>query len=97
MPDGIGVHGECEVLVGLAGIDGGVGSGIDDGVRANLVEQPTHGIGVGDVELSLGDGHDVIAGRTRVADDVDTELSGRAGDQELHDRRECRRPDRTDR
>ena len=90
--DGIGIHGEREVLVGLARIHGGVGSGVDDGVGADLVEQSAHRVGVGDVEIALGDRHDVIAGRTRVVDDVDAELSGRAGDHELHDGRECTRP-----
>jgi hypothetical protein len=48
-------------LVGLAGIDGGVGRSVDHGIRTNRRQHVAHRHGVGDVERRPIDGDDIVA------------------------------------
>ena len=84
VPDRIAVHRKGHGLVGLTGVDGGVGSSVDHRIRTDFVEQPANGVGIGDVEVGLGDGDDLVVERAGVVDDVDAELPGGAGDEQPH-------------
>jgi hypothetical protein len=66
VPGGYGVDGVGGVLVGLGGVDGGVGGAVDDDVGLRVGDGAAYGVGVCDVEVIAADGGDVFAGRGEV-------------------------------
>ncbi len=83
-PDGEGVGGEGPVGVSLTGIDGGPCPGVDHHVRTDAGDGRTGRVAVGEVELGPATRHHVVTGVGAVTDEVGSELTGRAGDEDPH-------------
>ena len=90
MPEG--VHAVGAVGIGLTGVDGRPGRGVDDDLGLNRPDGGEHRVTVGHVEGAATGGDDIerratapLAGPAlKLGDDLGSDLAGRAGHQHTH-------------
>lgn len=79
----MGVDGHGDIRFGFGLVHGGVGGGVDDGVRSNFADGFEYRLAVGDVELAAGQGDDFVHGGSQMLQG-DAELAVGAGDEDFH-------------
>jgi hypothetical protein len=91
----VAVDGGRRGLRRLGAVDVGPGGAVDDRARLGRRDDAAHVIGIGDVELGAGEGHDVVPKPGGGGDDGVPKHARASGDQQAHEPPSLRTPTRS--